>query len=117
MYNVIHLASVYAHPLEYMVANAFPSLASAFIAKNKIHAITYFIWITIRFIETHEGHSGLEFEYSPFAAFPFSAGPRYHNYHHLKNQGNYASFTRIWDSMFGTNEPYFTKNEKKEKLN
>lgn len=115
MYNVIHLVCVYAHPVESLIANGLPSLFPVFILKGRIHVVSFLVWIVIRFIETHEGHSGFEFKYSPFACLPMSAGSKYHNFHHLKNQGNYASFTTMWDTMFGTNETYYeTQKDKKD---
>ena len=115
MFNITHLASVYAHPLEFVFGNSFPSLAGMFILKSRIHVVTFLGWTIFRFIETHEGHSGLEFPISMFSIIPFSAGSKYHNYHHLKNQGNYASFTTIWDRIFGTNETYLNVEEEKVK--
>jgi sterol desaturase/sphingolipid hydroxylase (fatty acid hydroxylase superfamily) len=31
----------------------------------------------------------------------------YHNYHHLKNIGNFGSMFIMWDSIFGTNSYYY----------
>ena len=106
MFNVIFLASVYAHPFEYLIGNAIPSLVGLFIMKSRVHCISHLGWVMFRFFETHEVHSGLEFPISPFSVIPFGTGPKYHDYHHLKNQGNYGSFTSIWDTLFGTNQIY-----------
>ena len=44
----------------------------------------------------------------------------YHNYHHLKNTGNFGSMFVIWDSIFGTNSYYYkdlkSRNLKKVSL-
>lgn len=113
MYNVITFSSVYTHPFEYLVGNAFPSLAGTLLLGNKIHIISTSGWIFFRFIETHEVHSGFEFPYSMFGFYPFDTGSNYHNYHHLKNIGNYGSFTRIWDTIFGTNKIYLEEEKNK----
>ena len=110
MYNVITISAVYAHPIEYLFGNAFPSISSLLILKSKMHIITTGGFIFFRFIESHETHSGIEFPYSIFAFYPFHTGSKYHDFHHLKNIGNYGSFTSIWDTIFGTNIVYL--NEK-----
>ena len=106
MYNTIAISSIYAHPLEFIVGNAIPTFIGVFIFKSKAHVVSYFGWYMFRFIDTHEGHSGFEFPISAFGAHPFNIDTRYHDFHHLKNIGNYASFTTIWDSLFGTNVVY-----------
>ena len=58
MYNTITISSVYAHPIEYVIGNAVPSLAGLFILKSRVHCISYLGWFLFRFIDTHEGHSG-----------------------------------------------------------
>ena len=116
MYNVCHLSSIYCHPVEYIFGNALPSLISVFIFKSNAHVISYGGWIMFRFIETHEGHSGIHLPVSPFSVFPFSAGATYHNYHHLKNEGNFASFMTIWDRIFGTNQSFIEDQKLKKKI-
>ena len=64
-----------------------------------------------RFIETHEAHSGYEFKYSIFDANPFNIDGDYHNFHHYKNSGNYATFFKFWDQFFGTNIAYKNRNK------
>ena len=77
------------------------------ILKKNMHAMTLVTWTIMRLIETNDAHSGFEFPFSMFRIIPFSSGSPYHNYHHLKNTGNYATFTWVWDSIFGTNKEYF----------
>ena len=111
LYNVIHISYAYAHPLEFILANLVPMALSLFIFQNYIHIVTFTGFVFLRTLETAEGHSGYEFIYSIFAIFPFSNDSVYHDFHHLKNMGNYGSFFRIWDTIFGTNE-YFYELEK-----
>ena len=60
-------------------------------------------------METHETHSGYEFPWSMYAAVPFATDSTYHNFHHLKNVGNYGSVFRVWDTLFQTNKYYYKK--------
>lgn len=76
------------------------------VLKSKIHFITLNAWILMRVIETKDAHCGFEFPFSMFKAIPFTTGAAFHNFHHLKNVGNYATFTRIWDGLFGTDKEY-----------
>lgn len=77
-----------------------------------MHAITLTTFLTFRLIETNDGHSGYEFPISMFKMVPFMSEPSYHNYHHLKNIGNYGSFTWIWDTIFQTNSEFYKYSEK-----
>jgi sterol desaturase/sphingolipid hydroxylase (fatty acid hydroxylase superfamily) len=100
-------SSIYAHPFELVVGNILPLLSSVMILKKRMHMITLVTWTTMRLIETKDAHSGYEFPFSMFRALPFTCGAPYHNYHHLKNIGNYATFTWIWDWIFGTNKQFY----------
>jgi sterol desaturase/sphingolipid hydroxylase (fatty acid hydroxylase superfamily) len=86
------------------------------VLKRKMHAITLCTWLTFRLIETNDGHSGYEFPITMFKAIPFMSEPSYHNYHHLKNIGNYGSFTSIWDSIFQTNSEFFKYSQNAHKI-
>jgi 4-alpha-methyl-delta7-sterol-4alpha-methyl oxidase len=106
-YNVFHMSAVYAHWLEFIIANLMPLFAGAILLGPKMHMVSLVTFIMFRMIETHETHSGYEFPWSPFKILPFSTDSAYHNYHHLKNIGNYSSFFMTWDSIFQTNKNYF----------
>lgn len=110
------VSSIYAHPVEFFIGNVFPSMASLMMLKQRMHAITFVTWMFLRLIETNDGHSGYEFPVSMFKVIPFMSDPNYHNYHHLKNIGNYGSFTWLWDSMFGTNSEFFKYAEEAQSV-
>lgn len=112
-YNTIAAASVYAHPLELIFGNVFPMMSACLILRSRMHLVTLGAWIPMRIFMTHDGHSGYDFPFSPSKALPFASTSVYHNYHHLKNIGNYGSSLRIWDQIFGTNITYL--EEQKEK--
>jgi sterol desaturase/sphingolipid hydroxylase (fatty acid hydroxylase superfamily) len=113
-YNSIAMACIYAHPIEFIVANMFPALTSLLMLRSNMHVITLVCWLCLRVFYTHDGHSGYDFPFSPFKAFSLNTSSVYHNYHHLKNNGNYGSITRIWDHIFGTNIVYL--DEQKERF-
>ena len=108
-YNMtISAAAEYAHPLEYLIGNSLPVAAGPLVyGKSKVHLITWFTWVALRTINTSEGHSGYELPWSPFRLFPFSSNSTFHNYHHLKNQGNFGSFLAVWDSLFSTSSSFY----------
>lgn len=70
-YNAVSFASVYAHPLEFVLGNLIPTSLGYQLLGIKMHYSTYLIWIIIRVVETTEGHCGYEFPWSPFRLIPF----------------------------------------------
>lgn len=109
MYNTIHLSCIYTHWIEYLCGNAIPLTAGLMLFQNNIHFVSLVGTIYFRIMETHESHGGYEFTYSVFQIFPGMVDTIYHNFHHLKNIGNYATYWIFWDSLFGTNKTYFKK--------
>ena len=109
-----NLGTVNANCFEYFWANSFPSVAGLAIFGPKIYnPFIISAYVTYRIWQAEEQHCGYEFKYSIFKAFPFCASNEYHNYHHDKNNGNYAIFFTFWDHIFGTNQPYFKLKDKK----
>ena len=109
-YDVIHISCINTHWFEFLASNIFPLFSSLLILGKRMHIVTFIGWIFFRILETHECHSGYEFSWSMFSAIPFMNDSAYHNFHHLKNIGNYTSFFRLWDTLFGTNRYYYEIN-------
>ena len=109
------ISSAYTHPLEIIFGNMVSIFSGLMILKSKMHIVTLGCWSVLRVVESLEAHSGFDFPWSMFKVLPFSAGTPAHNYHHLKNNGNYGTFTIIWDSLFGTNTSYMEHLKEKEK--
>ena len=105
-YNTICVSGFYAHPVEFIIGNYFPSMATMLMLKSRMHVVTWIAWINFKMLSTHDAHSGYDFDFSFLRALPSTTSSVYHNYHHLKNSGNFGSSFRLWDSLFGTNEPY-----------
>jgi len=114
-YNSVSIASLYAHPLEYLFSNLLPTSMGFMLLGNRVHLATFYIWLTIRIVETIDGHCGYEFSWSPFRLLPLSGSSEYHNFHHSHNSGTYGSFFTFWDTICGTNKDYFALKSRKEK--
>ena len=104
--STVGIAAEYAHPLEYVFGNMFPTTVGPFILGYKSHFVTILAWYIFRYAENLDGHCGYDFSWSPFRLIPFSSGGEYHDYHHAANLGNYSSLFSIWDTVWGTNKDY-----------
>mmetsp|Transcript_9323 Transcript_9323/g.15718 ORF Transcript_9323/g.15718 Transcript_9323/m.15718 type:complete len:119 (-) Transcript_9323:44-400(-) len=101
------LSAQHAHPLEHLLANFIPSMMGFIVLGERVHAQLLVTWLTLRVLETLEGHGGYEFPWSIFQLIPFAAGPQYHYFHHTKNAGNYSSFTTVWDTILDSNKDFY----------
>ena len=106
-FNIFHLNCVYTHPVEFILGNFIPASFGMMVFGPYFHFTVYTCFMVFRVLETHEAHGGYEFPYSIFKINPWGIESNYHNFHHLKNIGNYSTFFFLWDSMFGTNKYYF----------
>jgi sterol desaturase/sphingolipid hydroxylase (fatty acid hydroxylase superfamily) len=108
-YNVtITYAAEYAHPIEHILVNLIPAtLGSKLLALiYPVHIFTIIIWITYRLMVAFDNHSGYAWNWAQSHIFPFSAGVKYHDFHHKANVGNYGGILSIIDILCGTNEFY-----------
>lgn len=112
--STIAYAALYAHPVEFVLGNMLPVGLGPKLLGSRVHIMTYWLWVVLRDGETIDGHSGYELGWSPFRLLPFSAGSQYHAFHHSQNSGNFGSFFTLWDSVLGTNEPYYRAIEAKK---
>ena len=103
----VGVASLYAHPVEFIFGNMMPTIIGPAILGPQCHIATVWAWYIIRFGENIDGHSGYEFSWSPYRLIPFSSSAEYHDFHHSANVGNYGSLFSIWDTVFGTNEVFY----------
>ena len=105
--TTIAITGIYAHPIEFLFGNIFPTIAGPLILGKHCHLTTLWIWSFLRTLESTEGHSGYEFSWSIFRLIPFAPDYGYHVYHHSHNSGNFSSFFVLWDSIFGSNKTYY----------
>lgn len=117
MYKIIHkihhehkittsIASIHAHPIEYLFGNAVPSTLGCLILGQRMHMSSYFAWGVWRGFEALYGHSGYAFTWNPYRLLPFHSDGREHAFHHSENLGNYSSSANVWDLVYGTNSAF-----------
>ena len=107
--HTVGIASEFAHPIEFVFGNILTTYSGVLILGRRTHFFTDCVWTFIRIAETTDGHCGYNFPWSPYRLLPLSAGEDYHNYHHQEFEGNYGSFSTIWDRLFGTVNKQFLK--------
>ena len=106
-YDVIVINSEYAHPVEFFISNLFPAGLGLVLLWGRAHWLSYQMFIILRLAESAESHGGYDFPWAISRPLPFCISSSYHNYHHLKNTGNYASWFILWDSICGTDSYYY----------
>lgn len=110
------ISSEYAHPIEYVFGNILTTNLGAMLLGKRMHFITYIVSLVMMVHETHDGHCGYEFSWSPHRLLPLSIGAEFHIFHHLKFKGNYASLFTFWDKVGNTvNKAYLEYYHAKEK--
>ena len=109
----VSIASIYNHPLDYMITNALPGLLSR-ILLGKMHVITVYLWSFYSAVFIHFSHCGYAMPWFPWGVFPLGSSIEYHDYHHSTNIGNYGSFSMFWDTICGTNKHYWKSIAKQE---
>jgi len=103
----VSICATYAHPLEFVFADAFATLSGMYVCGSYCHIVTAMVFVMLRIIETSEAHSGYEFPWSITNMLPFSVTSDYHDHHHHTNKGNFSTFFLFWDSICSTNNIYF----------
>ena len=78
-----------------------------------LHILTMYVWIVLRLFQAIDAHSGYEFPWSLHHFLPFWAGADYHDVHHEKFIGNYASSFRWWDALCGTDSGSATAEKRR----
>lgn len=104
--TTIMLTTSYAHPLEFVFGNALAiGFGHMLLARIiKVHLITMVVWYIFVTLETCEGHSGYDWSWSQLSFLPFKTSPRFHDFHHSHNCGNYGSMFLWSDSLLGTDK-------------
>eukprot|EP00761_Pharyngomonas_kirbyi_P012448 gb/GECH01012475.1/.p1 GENE.gb/GECH01012475.1/~~gb/GECH01012475.1/.p1 ORF type:complete len:264 (+),score=20.11 gb/GECH01012475.1/:1-792(+) len=97
------MAAEYAHPIETMFLGIGTILGPLLTCQ---HLFTLWLWLLVRLAETIEVHCGYDFPWSPNRFLPFYGGARFHDWHHERNVGNFASTFTVWDWAFGTDKHY-----------
>jgi len=107
------IATEYAHPVEEIVANAFPTVIGPILFGA--HVYEYQLWLIFRLWETVDAHSGYHVPWSPWRILPsIQGGPDRHDFHHSHNVGNYGAFFVFWDRLCGTDKAYIEWQKKQQ---
>ena len=114
-HNTYILSTVDTHFLEFIFGNILTFLIGMAVLGKTLHVFTLNFLIINRNITSSSDHSGYTFPWFPNEAYPFHSHPIYHNYHHLKNTGNYSGVFTLWDTIFRTNKEFMSEIEKDEK--
>lgn len=105
------MTAEYAHPIETLVLGTGFFIGVLLLCN---HLIAIWLWMMVRLLETVEVHSGYDFPYlNPLHLIPGYAGTRFHDFHHMNFNGNYASTFLWWDWLLGTDRQYrdYIKNK------
>lgn len=103
----IGYSAEYAHPVEYIGVNILATGFGPLLLGQKMHFLTFLVWISYRIGDTIDQHGGYDFPWAPYSILPFSskfylADSTYHDFHHTRNNGNYSSQFVILDYLCGT---------------
>lgn len=104
----VSIATIYAHPIEFIFSNVIPTGIGMAILMNyyPVHVIAGFLWIIFRVYDSHDGHCGYGFPWRLGRLMPFCNDDDYHNYHHSHNVGNIEGTWSFWDNLMGTDYGY-----------
>ena len=112
------MAAEYASPIEVLFLGlgtvGGPILYCA-LTNGGMHILTMYTWIVLRVFQAVDAHSGYEFPWSLHHLLPFWAGADYHDVHHERFLGNYASSFRWWDYVMDTNASPEARKRRREK--
>jgi len=105
--TTIGVASLHAHPLEYIFSNLLPSLIGALNLGESAHIISIYAYTIVKNFNSVENHCGYDFPIYPIRLLPLSIGGNFHDFHHSHNAGAYSTHFIYWDFLSGTADYYF----------
>ncbi|TPX10542.1 uncharacterized protein E0L32_008592 [Thyridium curvatum] len=111
------LAAEYASPIEVMLLG-FGVVGTPVVwvaLTGDLHLFTMFMWIVLRLFQAIDAHSGYDFPWSLRQFIPVWGGAEFHDLHHEKFIGNYASSFRWWDWIFDTEAGYEANKKRRER--
>jgi methylsterol monooxygenase len=115
--NTVGISSESSHPIEFIFANIIPAnLGGIILGRERIHLVTFTLWVVMKTVIATDTHSGYEFPWNPHRWIPFKTSSEHHNYHHLLFTGNFSGFFNFWDNLCGTNNKRFLLIKEKQKL-
>ena len=100
------LAALYAHPIEFVVADLIPFTAGFLVFRP--HIFFVFMWIVGACLGTQTHHSGYRL---PWIA-GFDENPDFHDFHHQRFNTCYGNIGWL-DALHGTSKMYFDERKKR----
>lgn len=97
------------HPVDLLLTNTIPILASCFLVPSSTYFIVLFFWYkSFLEISGHLGKDNKGLSFPQFAWLPkyldISLKSNNHNYHHIRPMKNFGKRFALWDKVFGTFE-------------
>ena len=86
------MAAFYVHPVEFVLSGMIPALLPVVILDNRIHIVTIYTWLFLRFASAINTHSGYYFPWVPWDLMFMRGTSDYHDFHHSGGDfsGNYS---------------------------
>jgi len=99
-YAPFALSSTALHPVELLMQGVGFFIGPLIF---KPHLITIWLWFIVRQAIGYNDHTGYELPWNPLdRLYPLIGSSKFHDLHHEKNIGNYASVFPVIDKIFGT---------------
>jgi len=108
----ISIAAEHLHIVEYFFVSILSTSVGPLLLGNRMHVITYVVYMIFRIVESLNAHCGYDFSWSPYGLLPGCQPSSWHNFHHSHNMGNYSG--GFWDYICGTHKPYLEYKKKLE---
>jgi len=102
----IGISAQYSHPIEHVFINVASAFLGPILFPSNLAVVL--VYHAMRMHETSDAHSGYAFPWSLWSYTGIHAGPRWHDFHHSNQVGNFGGF-RFWDTVMGTDQATLEK--------
>jgi len=92
----IAAATAYGHPVDFFLHCVLPVALGPILVRS--HISTTWLWYLVISLHEINDHSGFH--------FPWLRSPQAHDYHHKVGAANYGNFSRVLDTLHGTDIRY-----------
>jgi len=97
----IAAATAYGHPVDFFLHCVLPVALGPILVRS--HLSTTWLWYLVISLHEINDHSGFH--------FPWFRSPQAHDYHHKVGAANYGNFSRVLDTLHGTDIRYRESGE------
>jgi len=92
----IAAATAYGHPVDFFLNSVLPVALGPILVRS--HISTTWLWYLVISLHVINDHSGFH--------LPWLRSPQAHDYHHKVGAANYGNFSRVLDTLHGTDVRY-----------